>query len=230
MKKLIATLAMASVATGVFAQGQVNFFNVSGLMTTNSVVSSFAASGYTVDPNAPGAAGKLSSAATGFYFTLLFDTAGLPANNNPNTAGWTQAAIGGVPVIGTNLSGSFGDMTGPKGVSTMLPDNWAAGTAGNFIIVGWSANLGSTWSQVSAELAGGWSAFNNNTYNWFGVSTIGNGTPTASPSPAYNLWAGAGAPGNTFALSEVGSPVPEPATMALAALGGASLLLFRRKK
>jgi hypothetical protein len=134
----------------------------------------------------------------------------------------------GVPVIGTNLAGSYGDMEGPVGTLTMNPDNWAAGTSGSYIIVGWSATLGITWSTVSSELADDWDNVTDPTKNYFfGVSTIGTGTPTASPSPADNLW-NAGAPGFALALYEI--PVPEPGTLALAAFGGASLLLFRRRK
>jgi hypothetical protein len=223
MKKLITTLALASLATGVFAQGQIYFYNLGGGVTTNAVTSQFA-SGYTATP---GGSGKIASTANGYYFTLLYDTAAVPANNNPLTAGWSQVTVGGTPVIGTNYNGIAGDMQGPKGTTTMLPDNWAAGQSGSFIIVGWSASLGTTWSQVSGELAANWASVTG-AYNWFGVSSIGTGTPTASPAAPYNTFGGTGAP-TALVLNEVGT-VPEPATMALAALGGASLLLFRRKK
>ena len=228
MKKLITTLALASISLGAFAQGQAGFANFTGLITNSFTTSTFAP-GFVGNS---GTSGKIGSAANGFYFTLLYTTGATPGNNNPLTAGWLQSTISGTPVIGTNFTGLAGDMQGPKGSGTMLLDNWAAGQAGSFIIVGWSANLGTSWSTVSNELNGAWaniggySAANN---YFFGVSTIGNGTLTGSPSPAYNLWSGTGAPGGAFTLNLVG-PVPEPSTMALAALGGASLLLFRRRK
>jgi hypothetical protein len=223
MKKLITMLTFATIATGVFAQGQVFFENFTGNISTNSVASPFAPGSFAI----PGGSGPISGP-NGYYFTLLFDTAGTPANNNPLTLGWTQATTGGVPIIGTNYPTIAGDMWGPKGIQTMLVDNWAAGTAGSFIIVGWSASLG-TWAQVASDLATDWdNAPGNGYYGWFGVSSIGTGTPTAIPAAPYGLFGGSGAPGNTFVLEEV--PTPEPATMTLAALGGASLLLFRRKK
>jgi hypothetical protein len=224
MKKLITTLVLVSIASGVFAQGQVSWANLAGLISTNT--------GGIAYPKFPGGSGPIGPAANGYYFTLLFDTATIPANNNPLTTGWTQMTIDGVPVIGTNSS-TAGDMMGPKGNGTMLPDNWAAGQSGSFIIVGWSADLGTTWFTVADELVADWDGIAGDTGNnlyWFGVSTIGNGTPTASPSPGYNLWAGPGAPGFTLVLNEVGVFIPEPGTLALTALGGASLLLFRRKK
>jgi len=226
MKKLITTLAMASIATGVFAQGQVAFANLTGGLTTNSVASSYAASGFTANA---GGSGKLALTSA-YYFTLLYDTAATPANNNPLTAGWSQVTVGGTAVIGTNALAA-GDMEGPKGGGTMLPDNWAAGTAGSFIIVGWSANLGSSWSTVAGELADNWgniAGYAANQNYWFGVTSMGTATPSSLPSGPTQLWP---IVGNTFALNEVGpGVVPEPATMALAAIGGASLLLFRRKK
>jgi hypothetical protein len=225
MKKIITTLALASIATGVFAQGQVSWANLTGGLTTNSVTSQWA-TGFASTSGASGS-GKLALTGT-YYFTLLYDTATTPANNNPMAAGWTQVTVGGVAAIGTNALAA-GDMEGPKGGGTMLPDNWAAGTAGSFIIVGWSANLGSTWSTVSGELAASWSniaGYSASQNYWFGVTAMGTATPSSLPSGPTQLWP---IVGNTFALNEVG-PVPEPATMALAALGGASLLLFRRKK
>lgn len=231
MKKILITLGLATIATGVFAQGQASWANFTGLITNRFTTSAFAP-GFVGNS---GTSGKIGTAANGYYFTLLYTTGVAPVNNSPTNAGWLQATIGAVPVIGTNYSGLAGDMQGPKGSSTMLLDNWAAGQAGSFIIVGWSANLGTTWATVSSELIANWSNISGysaaNNY-FFGVSTIGTGTLTGSPSPAYNLWSGAGAPGNAFTMSLVGpvAPVPEPGTLALAALGGASLLLFRRRK
>ena len=226
MKKLIATLTLATIATGVFAQGQVTFVNLTGHISTNTDLSPFEGGGDFDGFGGPGVSGPISPAANGFYFTLLFDTAGTPANNNPLTAGWNQMTIGGVPVIGTNFPGFVGDMVGPKAGGTMLPDNWAAGQAGSFIIVGWSANLGTTWSTVLGEFADDWGTIGYDNYYWFGVSSIGTATPSALPSGPTQLWP---IVGNTFTLYEVGA-IPEPATLALAAFGGASLLLFRRRK
>ena len=111
-----------------------------------------------------------------------------------------------------------------------------------FLLVGWSANLGSSWSTVLGEL-NSWStqgaAFGNNTANaaYFGISAFGSsavvnpsgdtpGTPVIG-STAGLIYNPIGSP---MQLDELGVAVPEPGTLALAALGGASLLLFRRKK
>jgi hypothetical protein len=232
MKKLLTTVALASIASGVFAQGQVSFGNLVGNITTNSSASSFADPGFVANS---GSNGKIAAGGNGFYFTLLYTTGTTPANNNPLTAGWTQATYSdGVaslkPVVGTNYI-IAGDMIGPKGTGTMLVDNWGAGVSGNYIIVGWSANLGTSWSQVSALLAADWAGLNAANNYYFGVTPIGTGTPTSNPSPAFNLWSGTA--GTSLGLFQVGgAPVvtPEPATMVLAGLGGLSLLAFRRKK
>jgi len=221
MKKLIATLALASIAAGVFAQGNVSFANLTGGITTNAVLSPYSNAGQL---NAT-TSGKTPATGGAFYFTLLYDTAGTPASANPLAAGWSQVTSNGVGVTGTTALNA-GDMEGQAGAGAMTVDNWAAGQAGKFIIVGWSANLGTTWSQVAPELGALWAGLNPAGTYFFGVSPIDSATPTASPSPAAPLWT---INGGTFALDEV-VPTPEPATMALAALGGASLLLFRRKK
>ena len=71
--------------------------------------------------------------------------------------------------------------------------------------------------------------------SFYGISATGNAEPGGG-TPALPVWhlfgttaSAQGTPVGGFQLVEV-STVPEPGTLALAALGGASLLLFRRKK
>jgi hypothetical protein len=81
-------------------------------------------------------------------------------------------------------------------------------------------------------------AFGNNGANaaYFGVSAFGSGVQAVASSVTGNQVIGAGAgeiynpSSNPMMMNELGVTVPEPGTLALAALGGASMLLFRRKK
>jgi len=102
---------------------------------------------------------------------------------------------------------------------------WAAGSTMFFEVAGWSASEGATWNN-------GWLVNNapNNSFNWasgfFGLSGIASGVATASPAPAFPLFGGTALSG--FTMDVV--PVPEPTSMALAGLGAAALLIFRRRK
>jgi hypothetical protein len=104
------------------------------------------------------------------------------------------------------------------------------------VFVGWSANLGSSWLQVSNVLAN-WATLGSTIVGpaFFGESAFGYITGTTSPAPGAAVF-GTGSPSaqglpiyspnmQLYLL-----PVPEPATMALAGLGGLSLLLFRRRR
>ena len=102
------------------------------------------------------------------------------------------------------------------------------------MLVGWSANLGNTWTAALAALNGGTFAAGS----FFGESNSGYlTTASTATSPGAAVF---GSVANSF-----GTPiqslntqlfllptavVPEPGTMALAAIGGLSLLAFRRKK
>lgn len=94
-----------------------------------------------------------------------------------------------------------------------------------FEIVGWSSSLGTTWSSIQSQLNNNWSAG-----GFFGTSTVGQATsgvpPLGTPASLFGTGTGQVAPFTMYTVT----PVPEPTTLALAGLGGLSLLLLRRRK
>ena len=227
MKKLLTILAVASVATLAYAQGTVILQNGNAL--------------YLVSTNgAPGEAlaGPTAKTALGFDYAVLIANYGGPVpNSSPLDAAWSAPVLTGV-----NFAITAGGISGQGGPSGAAATGWGAPTAGQytdgtekyFLIVGWSSNLGTTWGTVSADLASGWATLPG-TYAFFGTSAIGFGFTGGGPSPglpAPSLFNPTpGMPGGLtsgFDLNYI--VVPEPTTIALAGLGGLSLLLFRRRK
>jgi len=103
--------------------------------------------------------------------------------------------------------------------------NWAAGATKFFEVAGWSSSLGATFNN-------GWLTALPGDAIWgagglFGLSSVGSGVATAAPAPPFPLFGGTALSG--FNLAPVGT-VPEPTSMALAGLGAAALLIFRRRK
>jgi hypothetical protein len=101
-----------------------------------------------------------------------------------------------------------------------------------FEVAGWSASLGTTfnssWLANNVPKPGTDPIWTSG--GFFGLSPIASGVATASPAPPFPLFGGTGLPG--FVLNPVGGTavVPEPSSMALAGLGAAALLIFRRRK
>ena len=208
MKKILAILSIGALATAGFSQGLVDF---------NSINSSYAIS---TNNLATGAIGK-TSVSTGttspLYYYALLDEA-YPGGGKPTTItsgtepSWTFAASATNYITAGGINGG----------STLSVASLTAGTEYYVELVGWSANLGTTWATVSSELANGsWAT----SAGYFGASAVGTITPTAAPSPAAFLFTANGIPSG-FDLTSV----PEPTTIALAAMGGLSLLALRRKK
>ena len=179
-----------------------------------------------------GAIGGTGLAAESFYYQLLYTT----YSGNQATIGtladlltWSDAGLNAI-----NSSAAAGRLVGnPLNTGATVP--WATGTTSSIVLVGWSANLGTDWATVSTEL-------NNGTYQ-----TILNGeNGFLGVSATGYIAAGGSNPGTTVfnsAATAQGLPifspntqlyllpaVPEPATFALAGLGGLSLLLFRRRQ
>ncbi len=243
MKKVLSTIGILVTATAVFAQGYLNFnAGTIPIYQTNTAVSTlFGGSG------SGGVTGNTfagSGATVGAYDYALLISA-YTGSVSSDTAVWdgswslALAEIGvntAIPMITSNsvVAGRVAANT-PGGTSSIQMSGWANGTYMNIVLVGWSANLGSTWSAVVPYLiasAGG----TNSTVGFFGESVIGYITPNLGSAGAALFNATATVNGQPISNSSASPaylyslPVPEPATMALAGLGGLALLLIRRRK
>jgi hypothetical protein len=232
MKKILSIVALvAGVAYVSNAQGLINFNNSSGAATriiTNSAVGGAGVvGGYTlpVNPGVPPASGTPSYYYALFYSSTATTVFGLTGAVIPMSAGNLGSYVYGDGAwtfegMATNGGTRSGQLAG------QLAINVNSGGTGDFVVLGWSANIGSTWNQVQTYLSGpltiagayvGESPVS-------GAVTLGNGTTIPTPL----LFQGATPYLQGFTLGMV--PVPEPTTMVLAGLGGLSLLLFRRRK
>jgi len=215
MKKLLTLAALVGAASLSFGQGYVNFANTStSRVSTNGTV-----------------VGLTSGAIGSWYYALL--TAPSTQNSvDASLSGWTFGAYG------TNTAG-VGRMTGnttTDGAGGSVAGTTPSSTA-DYVIVGWSANLGTDWQAVfsgrptslvpntggqigSATWAGASSG-------WYGISVVSQDLPSAPATGPFNpVWGASGVPNLTLSLYVV----PEPTSFALLGLGGAALMIFRRRK
>jgi hypothetical protein len=237
MKKyIIATTALLVVATSAFSQGLVFFSagtSAATRMSTNSV------------PGGPSTG--LTGPTSGLYYYALFASVnqttingsstainGLNANyvfNNLGTGvpstGWEFVGIGTNNANAGRMNAASQGTTsagqGALNADTSLNVQGIGGAANaNLVAVGWY----SPGITTLASLQTWYGAGANN--GWIGQSAVGNlilgdGGLIATPNV---FGTGAGQVGGIL----LGVTVPEPGTLALMALGSASLLLFRRKK
>ncbi|MGA2854479.1 MAG: PEP-CTERM sorting domain-containing protein [Verrucomicrobiota bacterium] len=250
MKKLTLTIVCAMAVSGAaFAQGTINWNSFSPAaitFQTNSAVFSPLIGGGVGFYD--GTVGSTATASGGFYYELLYNTAftgsqisgaSAPSNSAAALFGGTWKDAG---ALAQNATGTAGAITGdPVNTSLTLPSGWNHGTTNNIVLVGWSSNLGTTWTGVSnimAQAAGGnWVPLDVQLldgWGFFGVSAAGYINPATGSPGAVVFSTAAGSQGlpikslNTQLYLVV--DIPEPATMALVGLGGLSLLLFRRRK
>jgi len=231
MKKLVLTTACALVAGASFAQGTVNWSSISpnGLtFTTNTTTLSYLSTGAQLP--AAQATGVASSTAGSYYYELLYQNSG--STGAATAAPTTLAALDSWVDTGIEaLNGTTGKVlpTVANETSLSVPGTTSGGSY-SFIVVGWSANLGTTWSAVSSVLNSP-----SQLAAVVGVPLFGESTTAFAPL-------GTGNPGATLigtAAGEIKSlntplePIasaPEPTTIALGVMGAASLMALRRKK
>ncbi len=235
MKKLVLTTVFTAALTGmVFAQGNISWSGPTAAaftaQTNGATYSAFFGGGSTGSGTTAAATG---TAALGYYFELV-DTSVYQAAKPTSfsaLATWTDTGL-----YATNSVSNAGRFAvfNPNVATTV---SWSPGTTNSIMMVGWSANLGSTYAAAIANLQNSTYLNNLSAAAFFGVSNVGFITTLStatSPGAAVFGTAGTaqGTPINSLNTQLYLVPVstPEPGTMALAALGGASLLLFRRRK
>jgi len=214
MKKLIAIVAVAVTGFASFGQG---FFSFTG--STRGIWDAFA------NPASPKLAATMN---VGFLFgtgsALISGIAASTPTNSvsglPSSTAQAWTAITTDP----NYTVAFNSGTGTEAVAANVGNgSWsyngagtfgvtgsAAGSVYNVIVFGWSSAYATAALAAAAGSPVGWSS----PFSYTPVSSIG----TASTMPAAGLL--------PFAVT---TPVPEPATIALAGLGGLSLLALRRR-
>jgi len=236
MKKLIIQAICAVAMTGAaFGQGAVNWtgpsFSFVTAQTNSGVYSPLFGGGAVSGGGAQGGTIGAAAGPNAFYYELLIGSvySGVVQSAPTTVAGLSSWVDSGLQA--TNGSG-VGRLSVISPNAGMTVNAMSSSATNNIMLVGWSANLGSTWSAALGKLQadGGWTGT-----AFYGQSTIGYIEGAAVPtSNGANIF-GSAATANglpIFSLLtqlDVVPTVPEPTTMALVGLGGAAMLAFRRK-
>jgi hypothetical protein len=208
MKKLVLAACALTCAASVFAQGTVVFNNrVTGTVVTHVYSGATAQSG--------NAANDFPTGATSWAGYTPLDGAGYSAQlwAAPG-AGAAEASLKGALPITTFRSGSGAGFV--NGVTATLTDVPADAPVATMQLRVWDNKNGTVndWATASA----GTGAFGKSPL--FEVQKIGG---VANPAPNLTGLV-------SFSITGGGTVVPEPSTFALAGLGAAALLIFRRRK
>jgi hypothetical protein len=200
MKKLACVAGLALLATGAFAQGTINFVNGPSALVTTN----------DTQGNTGAALAGMSPRVVLFYSTAGVAPAVPSTANGFSFAGWTQTTPTTPDTVGVPLPGIFSG-------GTQTAATAAGGSAPWVIVAGW---LGGHADFATAVAAGAYVGVTP--VAWAQSTGNPGGAPPTSP---VNLALGPAA----FNGLEL-RPIPEPSSLALAGLGAAALLVFRRRK
>ena len=177
-KDLLLIVGLFAMAHPIFGQETVNWNSIPWPWMTAQTNSTIYSPLFGGGSTGGGSVGLTVSPAQSFYCELLYNTAftgfQIPA---PTTISefvdgtWLDTGLGA-----TN-SGFVGRLRPINPGFQMVP--WAIGTTNNIILVGWSANLGTNWSDVVTKLAN-W-ANNPIPFAYFGMSATGYIAPEEGP-------------------------------------------------
>jgi len=207
LNALLVGLATAGIAASTYGQGQVNFLNNSlSLVQINTTPQGQTPTFANAPSSVYGTRIQL------YYSTNAVQPTASTALNGFNTSAWT--AVGNLgSAIASNGRFSVGVTAIPNTVGVNI---WLEA-------IGWSgaaAGAATTYTTLSAALADSTVEVGSS-----GVWQQSTGNPNSTPP---------GTPVSTAAfMNALGNinltTVPEPTTLALAGLGSAALLMFRRK-
>lgn len=221
MKKLLWTIGLAcAVALSSYAQGYVIFSSNVQNISTNDV-SGFSGGGRT-------------QGAGNYYYALFWSStisSGAPivgvtdgvSGYAFNTAGWNYDSDPTAAAASTATPGRFAAIAPNSDGSTTI-SGITGGNSCYFVIVGWSASMGTTLAQMEANLASGYF------YGYLGQSAVSGLIQTGNGGliTPGGIMGGVSPLIQAFTLGA--TTVPEPGTLALAAFGVASLFMLNRKK
>jgi hypothetical protein len=182
-----------------------------------------------------GTAGAALSATGPWYYEVL------TAPSTVTSVDPSLQQLLSAPWSDTGLMASNTGLPGRMNAGSGNVNFWPAGQTNSFIIVGWSASEGSSWSTVAARLqgavfvGGGWSGGGFQP-GFLGATTVGfrqaGGVTTAGTIPTALLFgAGADAQGQPITTpTDLWFIAPEPSSITLVGLGLAALTRFRRRR
>jgi PEP-CTERM motif-containing protein len=219
MKHLLVLTTFLGVVACSFGQGQINYNNSATTLAT-STINPTGAGATPIGPNTVGSPNL-------FYFGLFVAPMGTPA---PLTS-FTDQRVGlhdpnwqfvGAYAVNSTAATGAGRLQNPGSPAIA---GFPGGSTVNFIVRGWSANMGTTWAEVVAFI----DAIPNDLGTTYGTSAMavnailgGGGTPLPIPS-AWGLGA------SQISGLALFKQTPEPGTFALAALGVATATVLRRR-
>ena len=207
MKRIFILIGIFAVSAFAFAQGNVNFANSSlTLISTGGT--------------------PMPGSVTQQIIFAIFLAPSTTVNTTNQTALFTDPVFQIVGGYTTNQSSVPGRIITRPNLDVGTTGGFNGGSTVDFVIRGWSANLGYTWAEFLVNWNNGNPSGPAND-KWWGSSTVGNNIwlndGDAIPSPFVF---GQG-PDQVPGFNMVG--VPEPSTLALVGFSAAALWLSRRR-
>jgi hypothetical protein len=211
MKKILTLAALAGLTLSAFAQGQINFNNRVPAATPPILAAVY---GNSTDTNSGGY--LLSGSDTSFRAALLGGATSATASSAASVG--TLSLLASPSTAATWITFRTGTVAGYVAVGTdsARDSGLAYGSTGLFQMVAWQGTE-TTWAAAYTDWKAGLikAGFSNP------VSSLVTTGPTDLAVPNLSGL-------NSFAITL--NAIPEPTTFALAGMGVAALLIFRRRK